>query len=363
MANFIQLHYLTTYPPSNPNRDDQGRPKSAMFGGVNRLRLSSQSIKRAARVSPSFTNALKGHLGERTRQFGKIVKGHALSLGADEAKAQDIAEKIANVFGKLDVKKGKDSGAAFIAQLAFLSPDEQAKALELAQAAVDGEQLPELNELKKLILRTADSAADVAMFGRMFAVDPDFNREAAVQVSHAITTHRADIEDDFYTAVDDLKISSEDSGAGFIGDAGFGSGIYYLYSCIDVDLLIENLEGDAELAARSAEALMESLAIATPAGKQNSFSHHPLATYIRVESGNQQPRDLSGAFFKPIRGEDLREQSIVALESTVKKLEKAYGLSAEKSISLNVEKEEGSLNQLKDFVKNAVQSSSAAVDV
>jgi len=33
MSRFLQLHFLTVYPPSNPNRDDQGRPKSASFGG------------------------------------------------------------------------------------------------------------------------------------------------------------------------------------------------------------------------------------------------------------------------------------------------------------------------------------------
>ena len=70
MTTFIQLHLLTTYPPSNPNRDDQGRPKSAMVGGAPRLRLSSQAIKRAVRTSPVFKTALEGHLGERTQRIG-----------------------------------------------------------------------------------------------------------------------------------------------------------------------------------------------------------------------------------------------------------------------------------------------------
>jgi len=46
MSRFIQLHVLTSYPPSNLNRDDLGRPKSAIVGGVSRLRVSSQSLKR-----------------------------------------------------------------------------------------------------------------------------------------------------------------------------------------------------------------------------------------------------------------------------------------------------------------------------
>jgi len=43
MGNFIQLHLLTSYPPSNLNRDDLGRPKTAIMGGKTRLRISSQS--------------------------------------------------------------------------------------------------------------------------------------------------------------------------------------------------------------------------------------------------------------------------------------------------------------------------------
>ena len=54
MADFLQLHLLTAYGPSNLNRDDTGRPKSAVFGGALRLRVSSQSLKRAWRESDVF---------------------------------------------------------------------------------------------------------------------------------------------------------------------------------------------------------------------------------------------------------------------------------------------------------------------
>lgn len=64
MTTFLQLHLLTTYPPSSPNRDDQGRPKTAILGGVPRLRLSSQSVKRALRISEPFPRGLAGHMGD-----------------------------------------------------------------------------------------------------------------------------------------------------------------------------------------------------------------------------------------------------------------------------------------------------------
>ena len=70
MSRFLQLHFLTVYPPSNPNRDDQGRPKTASFGGAPRLRLSSQSIKRAVRESDAMTREFMGAMGVRTQRIG-----------------------------------------------------------------------------------------------------------------------------------------------------------------------------------------------------------------------------------------------------------------------------------------------------
>jgi CRISPR system Cascade subunit CasC len=173
-----------------------------------------------------------------------------------------------------------------------------------------------LKELQSKVLVEIDTAADIAMFGRMVASAPRFNREAAVQVAHAITTHRVEVEDDFYTAVDDLKKSSEDAGAGFIGELGFGSGVFYLYACIDRDQLVRNLGGDEGLASSAIAAFTEGFASASPSGKQNSFAAHSRASYLRVEKGAQQPRSLAAAFFKPVRDDrdhDLLGESIKRL--------------------------------------------------
>ena len=227
MNGFLQLHFLTAYPPANLNRDDTGRPKTAFFGGVPRLRVSSQALKRAWRTSDVFEQKLRGHLGQRTQRFGDLVEKDLLERGIGPERARAVARLVADLFGK--VKGEKDQNPTYIEQLAFIAPEERQAALDLARdLAKPDSPLPEgkkLDELKSRVLRTADSAVDIAMFGRMLADDPDFNREAAVQVAHAITTHRALVEDDYYTAVDDLKGPAEDAGAGFIGEAGFGSGI------------------------------------------------------------------------------------------------------------------------------------------
>lgn len=336
MTRFIQIHALTVYAPSNLNRDDTGQPKTAKFGGAQRLRISSQAVKRAIRTSEAFKERLRAHRGERTQRLGEDVRQHLLSKSMALDKATEGARKIAGIFGKL--KPENDKNPAYIEQLAFVSPEERAAAFALADQLAADKALPtEAKELVDAVLRKTDTAADIAMFGRMLADNPDFKREAAVQVAHAITTHKVDIEDDYYTAVDDLKKPAEDAGAGFIGELGFGSGVFYLYACIDRDLLEKNLGGDKALASAAIAALVEGLATSSPTGKQASFASRARASYLRIEKGKQQPRSLAAAFFDPVRGEnvDFLAASIARIEDEktglVAQMIDAYGPCFEKA--------------------------------
>ena len=318
MTKFIQLHALTVYAPSNLNRDDTGRPKTAKFGGAERLRISSQALKRAIRTSVNFRERLAGNLGERTQRLGDIIGAHLKKSGVDDAKALEVTRLVAGAFGKIE--DAKDKPQTFIKQLAFISPEERIAAIELADKLVaEGSDSVKKEDLAGKLLRRADTAADIGMFGRMLADNPDYNREAAVQVAHAITTHKVDVEDDFYTAVDDLKTSAEDAGAGFIGELGFGSGVFYLYACIDRELLVKNLGGDSALGRKA----IEGFATARPNGKQNSFAAHARANYLRVEKGAQQPRSLAAAFFRPVWGENLLDDSVRRLIGKIDANDKA----------------------------------------
>ena len=350
MADFLQLHLLTAYGPSNLNRDDTGRPKSVVFGGVPRLRVSSQSLKRAWRTSEVFGEKLKGHLAERTQRLGKEVFDRLLEGGMAEDEALEVARAIAGVFGK--IKGEQDKAPTFIEQLAFVSPEERASAFALADRALDGEPVeePEAGDL----LQKVDTAADIAMFGRMLADNPKFNREAAVQVAHAITTHRAVAEDDYYTAVDDLKSREEpdDAGAGFIGVQEFGAGVFYLYVCVDRGLLLGNLAGEPSVRDASLAALVEAAAIVAPGGKQASFASRARAFYALAERGSAQPRSLAAAFLKPVTGSDQGEQSIREIESFRNRLDAAYGPCAGASYTMNVVKGEGTLQDLISFAVN-----------
>lgn len=352
MTTFVQFHLLTSYGPSNPNRDDQGRPKQAMVGGSPRLRMSSQSVKRALRESSFFALDLAGNMGVRTKKLFENLVVKLSADGASKEAAHEAAAQVAAIFGKLDApKKGEDARVS--TTLAFISPDEWQLAEELAAKILAGEELPKDKDLKKTVLRRADGAVDIAMFGRMLADDADFNRDAAVQVAHAITTHSAQAEEDWFSAVDDLN-KAEETGAGHLGEIAFGSGVYYQYVCVNCDLLVENLGGDRELAARGIEALARGLAQSTPRGKQNTFAHHPRAHYILAESGDQAPRDLSGAFFAPVKLQPWLDTSVSALAKTRDDLDAAYGQVWEANCVLHVG-QQGTLAEIVDFAGRAIR--------
>jgi CRISPR system Cascade subunit CasC len=354
MTTFLQFHILTPWGPSNPNRDDQGRPKQAMVGGVPRLRISSQSAKRAIRESTFFELDLAGNMGTRTKRLHAELVKKLVTGGAAEAAAQAAADQVAGIFGKLEAPRKDAPGDKVATTLAFISPAEWALAEKLAQKVLAGEALPKDKDLKKLVLRKADGAVDIAMFGRMLADDADFNREAAVQVGHAMTTHAAQAEEDWFSAVDDLN-TAEETGAGHLGETAFGSGVYYQYVCVNVDLLVENLGGDADLAARGLQALARALALATPTGKQNSFASRPRAHYIRAERGHMQPRDLTGAYFVPVRAQAGLPGAIAELEAMADKIDRCYGSAAETVEVMDVEGGRGTLDAIAAFAATSVE--------
>lgn len=390
MSQFIQLHLLTSYPPANLNRDDLGRPKTAKMGGVDRLRVSSQSLKRTWRVSDLFQQAVNGQLGDRTKLFGVRLFVHFISKGQSFKDALAWSTQIAGQFGKSEsphdlskIKSEQEKAKIYaslqahwrawdtagcgiadysleqlneliaveISQLAFISPEEREAAFALADRLVAGQVSELKNDLE--LLRKTTTAVDVALFGRMLADSTANNIEAACQVAHAISVHPVVIEDDYFTAVDDLNDNSVDAGAAHIGETGFAAGLFYSYVCINKSQLIENLGGDEVLANQAIKALTEAATKVAPEGKQNSFGSRAYASYVLAEKGEQQPRSLSVAFLKPIdprQSEDFATDAIAALTRQQQNFDKVYGDCADASYSLNAVTGEGRLSELLDFV-------------
>jgi CRISPR system Cascade subunit CasC len=349
MSRFIQLHILTSYPPSNLNRDDTGRPKTAVIGDCTRLRISSQSLKRAWRTSDIFESSLKGHIGTRTKEMGISVYQSLTRQGVNEKSARDWTKKIAEQFGKLKSDKKTDHNEDLhVEQLVHFSPEEEKAISDLVTQLVKTATAPTEDDLK--LLRKQHTAVDIAMFGRMLASSPAFNTEAAVQVAHAITVHKAAVEDDYFIAVDDLNNGDEDRGAAHIGEAGFGAGVFYLYLCINREQLQNNLGGDTELTQKALTALVQAVTKVSPTGKQNSFASRAYAGFVLAEKGDQQPRSLAQAFLKPVKDEDTLSRAITELTKRRNNFNAVYGDCSDDSVQFNVEAGEGSLLEIAKFI-------------
>ncbi|WP_105640267.1 type I-E CRISPR-associated protein Cas7/Cse4/CasC [Cronobacter dublinensis] len=350
MTTFIQLHLLTAYPAANLNRDDTGAPKTVTIGGASRLRISSQSLKRAWRTSALFEEALSGHIGTRTARIGREAAEIMLEGGVSQANAVDWGKTIANCFGKAKTGKAKnDLINTETEQLAHVSPTEREAVQALARTLATENRAPLPEELS--FLRKDAMAVDIALFGRMLASTPEHNIEAACQVAHAFGVSESLLEDDFFTAVDDLRqASAEEAGAGHIGELGFGSALFYTYLCIDRDRLLENLNGDEQLLAKTLRALGECTLKISPTGKQNSFASRAYASWALAEKSTEQPRSLAAAFWEPITGTDQLEEAVRRITTLRDNMNNVYGGQQTPCAVLHGVKGEGSVAQLLDFI-------------
>ncbi|EOC1304158.1 type I-E CRISPR-associated protein Cas7/Cse4/CasC [Cronobacter dublinensis] len=350
MTTFIQLHLLTAYPAANLNRDDTGAPKTVTIGGASRLRISSQSLKRAWRTSALFEEALCGHIGTRTARIGREAAEIMLEGGVSQANAVDWGKTIANCFGKAKTGKAKnDLINTETEQLAHVSPTEREAVQALSRTLATENRAPLPEELS--FLRKDAMAVDIALFGRMLASTPEHNIEAACQVAHAFGVSESLLEDDFFTAVDDLRqASAEEAGAGHIGELGFGSALFYTYLCIDRDRLLENLNGDEQLLAKTLRALGECTLKISPTGKQNSFASRAYASWALAEKSTEQPRSLAAAFWEPVTGTDQLEEAVRRITTLRDNMNNVYGGQQTPCAVLHGVKGEGSVAQLLDFI-------------
>ena len=329
MSTYVDIHIIQNLPPSCVNRDDSGSPKSAVYGGVRRLRVSSQSWKRATRLY--FNDILDAKdVGVRTKRVVEVlaerITEDAPELAGDAVTLAEGVFKAARI--KLSPPRGKKDAPQESGYLLFLSTSQIARLAELAIASArDGEAL-DAKTIRKIFKEA--HAVDIALFGRMVAEDPDLNVDAACQVAHAISTHAAENEYDFFTAVDDDKSRSEeeDAGAGMMGTVEFSSATMYRYATVNLDMLVENL-GDGDAALRALEVFIKGFCLSMPTGKQNTFANRTLPEAVVVSVRDDQPVSLVGAFEKPIRtneADGYLTRSVGALADHARAIEDNYGL-------------------------------------
>ena len=349
----IEIHVLQNFAPSNLNRDDTNTPKTCYFGDTPRARLSSQCFKRAVREYVR-DNAL-AETGLRTKRIKKNLTERLIETKPNE---EDLSLAL-NAFidacysGRDAARRDETSvllyiGEAELAEAArsVLEHWDTLVPLGLARAKYDAlsndekkkvKEIPGWKPDKDVSKRLIDArlSADIALFGRMLAENPERNIDAACQVAHALSTHTVNLETDFYTAVDDLNASDE-TGAGMLGNTGYSSACYYRYAMIDRDQLLVNLGNDAGLADEAISAFLEGFVQAIPSGKQNSMAaqNRPsLGLFVVRQKG--VPCSLANAFAKPVKtgrgGDDLIDLSKTALAQYFGRMDRVYDLYSAES--------------------------------
>ena len=285
MSSYLNIHVLHPSPMANLNRDDTGAPKSLVYGGVSRARWSSQSLKRAARVAFEAANVGDRTIRSKSNSALVVEKAVALLEAAGESVDEDLRAAL--------TKKANSKTNALVAK-------DAAKAdtlVWLAERELDDIAAGIAGVGDEATVSSATSSLSIAAFGRMFANAPAQQTEAAIQVAHAFTVNAANMDVDYFTAVDDLGALSGHAGAGHLEVAPYTSGVYYRYLNVDRNQLLRNWDvdpTDPHTTERLA-ALVRTLVLSLPTGKLNSTAAHtPPAHVVFHVSGT--PASLAPAF-------------------------------------------------------------------
>lgn len=391
---FIQIHTLHSYPAALLNRDDAGLAKRLPLGNAVRTRISSQCLKRHWRVTEdrfSLSN-LDVPMAIRSRAIPDLISKRMQENGISASLALAAVESMRNA-GLLDKsgkdKKGEDAlktgqavlmGRAEIdylvrrcTELAQTAPDEKTLKAEIAGMLKD--------EKKNIEALKHGSGLESALFGRMVTSDVLASRDASIYVAHAFTVHPAQVENDYFTVVDDLLQEAGELGSAGIFDTELASGLYYGYVVVDVPQLVENLEGISakdcfspqtpaerrELAGRVVEHLIHLIATVSPGAKRGSTAPFDWAKLVLVEAGDWQPRSLAGAFHDALPLTDkndngtIRQRTVARLSDEIAAMDDAYGAPlARRFLSLDSTEVKGAeridLNKLSEWAKDVIQA-------
>lgn len=354
----LEFHTLITLPPSMVNRDDQGMPKTAPYGGVLRSRISSQALKHSWRTAMRERGLLPpDYLADRTRTLVGLLATALVDRGHTSQEAELLAVNVVWGMELLDTDP-KNAAARQTSTLLFLAPGDVAaiadavhahaadvlphtKALDAVWGPPPGsEENPTASASKvarkaacpkplatfaKSLFKSLDArrAADIALFGRMLAEAPTARVDGALDVAHSLGITEFSLTLDYYTACDDVT-----GIAGYLDTTYLTSDTHYLYACVDLGLLAANLAGDEQLAQNALHALMTAMLSAMPHGKHTSTAPHVRPDLFLAQLRRGQPLSLAGAFLAAPRlrpGQDPVCVAVDALTAHQARLAGAYG--------------------------------------
>lgn len=325
--NFINFHILISHSPSCLNRDDMNMQKSAIFGGKRRVRISSQSLKRAMRKSPYYAE----HLGAATIRTKHLADLRDVFV---KALADRYNTELVNRTLSLLTHKDKDKNAEIPVDGDAVAPwaveefawfCEQVKKSE-EQKLDDKAFQKQVKEQVEAMRQALANGLDIALSGRMATsglLSELGKVDGALAVAHVITTHAVDADIDWFTAVDDLQ----ELGSGHLDTQEFSSGVFYRYASLNIAQLQANLGNvSREKVLEIAAHVLHLLATVVPSAKQQSFAAHNLADLVMV-SFSDIPVSLANAFEEPVKAtKGFLKPSIEELHKYWQAVHNGYGL-------------------------------------
>lgn len=375
-----------------------------VFGGVERIRISSQSLKRAMRRPPknayNYWEQALSKPSVRTREINRIIElfsdeledeftngiiNRAIQLfvksKADDNDAEENVENDVETLSKVESKKK-------IAVAPWILAEIKEICRIVASVQLDGKEIQKAKEkfakqkakkkkteeefidqalttkIKRALTQKKDdlekaiaTAADVALWGRMATSGLMTSIDGSLAIAHAFTTHNAQAEIDWFTAVDDLVQDSEETGAGHLDTQEFSSGVFYRYASLNINQLQKNLgNASRSRALEIAGHVFHMLCTVVPSAKQQSFAAHNPADFSIVSFADQ-PISMANAFEQPIEkakaGGFLRP-SIIRLVQYWEKSNKFYALDEKaaycsKEVEITEQKELMQMNSLPEL--------------
>jgi len=392
----LELHILQSFPVSCLNRDDLNSPKTAIFGGVQRARVSSQCWKRAVRemmLKESDNTAV--FLGMRGRWIIAKFQTEFIELKEKEDSAKALAICAGHYLAKIDAKnQNRVKTSLFLSPMELKAIAKGIVALEsekktdiinavskvsLSDIEKDEEEADEDEEtekdnivsaprnktakedklspkkftkLVKKILKPVFSdiykkdalkglpkdAADIAVFGRMVANDSSLNIEGAAAFSHALSVHKVDNEIDYFSAVDEIQ-PKEETGAAMTGTLEFNSATYYRFAALNLDMLFDK-EHIACLDPKERKEVVKAFVKATleavPVARRNSMNGDVRPRYVLCvirEKGH--PVQLVNAFEEPVISKNgIVNKSIDKLKNEYNSMKDKWALAAVAEIEM-----------------------------
>ncbi|MFJ1662448.1 type I-E CRISPR-associated protein Cas7/Cse4/CasC [Streptomyces anthocyanicus] len=339
---FVVVHSLTSVVGMNLNMDMDHLPKTLRLGGAERMRVSSQSLTRAAREYMR-TDRTQQHPGAHALSTRSLPTAVAQQLetehDVDTADAHPLAALVVAASG-LSINPSRPGQTKVMASVPADAPAQLAgivmthlkdldgprDAMEdtiahwvatsrgTATSPADDDPVSPLKALPKSLVTAAKAVLapgtveEIALFGRFLAElpGPAGRTFSAAHIAHGFGADPLNRHTDEFTAHDDYQEGGVFSGSGMLGRQYLVSGTLYRQASLDRRQLRQTLalsgrsEADVEALAQSAErrwtqAIVRSL----PKARRSRHGSPPRPT-LAVIATSDEALTASPAFEEPV---------------------------------------------------------------